>query len=501
MKKVVSLLVAVLLVLAVFPVINVSAAEVSLSSKEKAFINAVLNGESSLNLSGYKMTVKQLNEAEIKLFNLYPETHHYYKNCNYSYSGNYITKITSFNYKNGYTKKSIKSSIAEIESMLSPVLRDINSNWTDAQKALYLHDWICVNFKYDMDFYSDRTLANYTLYELITEGKGVCQAYAFTYKYLLDKCGIENYFVLSTEDDHSWNVVKINGKWHHVDVTHDDPCIKLNSTVEIDYFGNAEHNFFLLSDDQINNGHHDNWYNPLGINIYCTDYTGGELWANADSAFVYDGGYWYYLDYEVGGLVRTANFSTYTHLATLEKKWYVGENNYYNAYYSGIYAYNGRIFYNDYYRIYSYDIETDTVDEIAYLQNLQDGSLFGFVMNGTNMNVLITKDINKNYTSGDFFIEKYMLCKGGHGDFAAWRIYGDGQIYNCDLCGTVFDCTDEILGDADGSGYVNTTDLAVLKLAMAGASNCSALADMDKSGVIDTTDLAALKLKLAGVGV
>jgi hypothetical protein len=66
---------------------EVSAA-VSISNKEKAFINAVLNGESSLNLSGYKMTVSELNTAEAKLLYLHPEVWHYYTSCSYSYSGN-----------------------------------------------------------------------------------------------------------------------------------------------------------------------------------------------------------------------------------------------------------------------------------------------------------------------------------------------------------------------------------------------------------------------------
>lgn len=498
-KKIVSLFIAVLILIGIIPNIDVSAA--TLTNKEKVFINAVLNGESSLNLSGYKITTNELLNIEQKLFYLYPETHHYYYNCNYNYSGNYVTKITSFNYKNGYTKSSIKTSKAKIEEALSSVLSGVNSSWNEAQKALYFHDWICVNFKYDMDFYANRSLANYTIYELLTEGKGVCQSYAFLYKYLLDRVGIENYYVLSVEDDHSWNVVKINGKWHHVDVTHDDPCIALNSNVKIDFKGKAYHDFFLLSNAQINNGNHDNWYNPLGIQTTCVDYTGGELWVNADSAIVYENGYWYYLDYEVGGLVRTSDFYNYTYLASLEKKWYKGgnQNSWYYGYYSGIGAFNGRIFYSDSYRIYSYDIKNDTVDYIAGLSTLANGSLFGFTMTGKSMKILITKDIRNNYTAGNFIEEEYVICSDGHGDFAAWRVLGSGQVYDCSLCGAVFDFTDEISGDANGDGTVNTLDLAVLKLALAGVSGCRALVDMDKNGVVDTVDLANLKLKLAGL--
>ncbi len=499
MKKIVSLVVALLLLLGIVPVIGASAA-VSVTDKEQAFINAVLNGESSLNLSGYKMTKSELATAENKLLYLHPEVWHYYKNCNYNYSGNIVTKITSFNYKNGYTKTTIKQSLNEIDTLTRPILNGVRSDWSDVEKALYLHDYIATNYYYDTEIYSVRDNANFHIYELLTEGKGVCQSYAFLYKYLLDRVGVENYYIYSNDDDHAWNVVKINGKWHHVDITFDDPCIALNSQIQIDYYGKAEHDYFLLSEAQLKDGKHDNWINPLGVTTNCVDYTGGELWKNADSSIVYDGGYWYYLDYEVGGLVRTADFYTYTHLATLEKQWYINSGTgSLNNYYSGIYAYNGRIFYCDSRRIYSYDISGNRVDEIAHLNSWSNGAIFGFVMNGRTMRLLLTQNINVYNKNGQYMYDTYVLCNSGHGDYAYWWNHGAGRVYGCDLCGTLFDCTDAVLGDADGSGYVNVTDLAILKLATAGVANCSPLADMDKSGVVDTSDLAALKLKLAGV--
>ena len=57
-----------------------------------------------------------------------------------------------------------------------------------------------------------------------------------------------------------------------------------------------------------------------------------------------------------------------------------------------------------------------------------------------------------------------------------------------------------IPGDANGDGNVDTTDLAAMKLYLAGATNEIAPGvDADGSGVIDTGDLATLKLILAGL--
>lgn len=57
-----------------------------------------------------------------------------------------------------------------------------------------------------------------------------------------------------------------------------------------------------------------------------------------------------------------------------------------------------------------------------------------------------------------------------------------------------------VQGDCDGDGLVNTSDLAALKLYLAGATETIETgADIDKNGKIDTGDLAGLKLHLAGV--
>jgi hypothetical protein len=59
---------------------------------------------------------------------------------------------------------------------------------------------------------------------------------------------------------------------------------------------------------------------------------------------------------------------------------------------------------------------------------------------------------------------------------------------------------DILLGDVNGDDNVDTTDLASLKLNLAGlSSEVGEGADLNGDGNIDTTDLAELKLKLAGL--
>lgn len=57
-----------------------------------------------------------------------------------------------------------------------------------------------------------------------------------------------------------------------------------------------------------------------------------------------------------------------------------------------------------------------------------------------------------------------------------------------------------IIGDVDGDKLVNTTDLALMKLFLAGVGEIDEVAgDVSGDGKVDTTDLAQLKLYLAGV--
>ncbi len=58
-------------------------------------------------------------------------------------------------------------------------------------------------------------------------------------------------------------------------------------------------------------------------------------------------------------------------------------------------------------------------------------------------------------------------------------------------------------GDCNGDGNVDTTDLAEMKLFLAGLNELTGVAelgaDLNQDGSVDTTDLASLKLKLAGL--
>ncbi len=135
--------------------------------------------------------------------------------------------------------------------MLDEAVSEVNPNWSEAEKALYLHDWMAFMFDYndEKNSYDDEeteTAAGRmkrSPYALYNEGKAVCEGYARMYNLLLGRVGVESQIVISPSLKHGWNIVNVDGKWYHVDITKDD---KIGSPP-----GTVRHNYFL-------NGH---WWN------------------------------------------------------------------------------------------------------------------------------------------------------------------------------------------------------------------------------------------------
>lgn len=95
---------------------------------------------------------------------------------------------------------------------------------TRVQKIKAIHDYICEIATYD-DTYS-----RFTAYEglIDSEHSFVCQGYSLLFYKMCIMSGIPCRFMpgdgITSEGKtpHAWNIVKIDGKWYHVDVTWDD---------------------------------------------------------------------------------------------------------------------------------------------------------------------------------------------------------------------------------------------------------------------------------------
>ena len=140
------------------------------------------------------------------------------------------------------------------------VARVTTSSMTPIQKALHIRSWIMGRVQYDYDSKKDKKNhvdASVFLHQK-SDGKyyTVCDGYARCYEILMNKAGIQTYYVvdykynIEEEEGHCWNLIKLNNKWYHVDVTWDDGKT-----------GDDRYDNFLCPDAQFDNDGHGtyNW--------------------------------------------------------------------------------------------------------------------------------------------------------------------------------------------------------------------------------------------------
>lgn len=136
-------------------------------------------------------------------------------------------------------EKNVDDAVAFIVSRLT------HKDMIDDEKLKLIHDYILTNVDY-----LDRPECS-SVYSALFYGKANCEGYAMlTYK-MLKEAGIDN--IIVTNEDHAWNVVRINGLWYHVDTTWNDGIKK-------DY---GFYKYYNLTDTQIRESR--NYSNEYGI--------------------------------------------------------------------------------------------------------------------------------------------------------------------------------------------------------------------------------------------
>ena len=112
-----------------------------------------------------------------------------------------------------------------------------NTNGSEYEIALYLHDWLLDQLEYDNSL-------KWSLAEsALTRGLGTCQAYESAYAKLLSAAGVENAETRDTYDGHTRNAVKLDDEWYQVDCTWDDTSDNFYADLD------QRHLYFCLTDE------------------------------------------------------------------------------------------------------------------------------------------------------------------------------------------------------------------------------------------------------------
>ena len=252
---------------------------------ENALVNLVEKGGSVLDIASLSIPADQISDVVMLFINRHPEYYWLsFESCDVE-NGIAVTLYEDVKPFMGKSRSTVFGS-SSLEEATKKALAVVKPEMSDLEKALVLHDYIALNTEYDYQGYLNGNLPNsvFTIEGTLVEGKAVCQGYALAYQYLLNKVGIESKYVASSAMNHGWNLVKIFGRWYHVDVTWDDPVW--------DQLGQVKHQYFLLSDAGIMGLKHYSWEvwdngtetAPAAVSEVYNTY----FWRNIDT------GIWYY---------------------------------------------------------------------------------------------------------------------------------------------------------------------------------------------------------------
>lgn len=150
--------------------------------------------------------------------------------------------------------------IININNKLTEIEKEIYINkLTERDKILAIHDYIINNTKYNVEDENKSGTASSTAIGVLFNNLATCNGYTDTTSLFLDRLNIPNLRI--SNDKHIWNLVYIDNKWYHIDVTWDDPINKLDSNSNIlthDYFLKTSEEFEKIGQDKPENKHNFN---------------------------------------------------------------------------------------------------------------------------------------------------------------------------------------------------------------------------------------------------
>ena len=186
---------------------------------------------------------------------------------------NYLTSISNFTHPyNTFTKfntsigsngiiifeKIKRYSKEEIDETNKMVDKIYNENYDESKNVRdnikIFHDYIINHTKYDTKYKKDEINYNSTsstAYGTLKNGVAICTGYTEAMQLFLEKLNVKNYRISS--NTHEWNLVFVEGKWLHLDLTWDDPLVSDGSDTITD-------KYFLIDTNTLssfNDGEHD----------------------------------------------------------------------------------------------------------------------------------------------------------------------------------------------------------------------------------------------------
>ena len=312
---------------------------------EERIVEGIKAWQTNIDVSGLGLTSDDIDNGAVRyIINSHPEFISLSGGYRYWTSGSTITKI-EFTYLTNAEEEQ-----QELDTALQEVKSKIDtSGMSDEEIVLAYHEYLTSTVAYAYEDYFNGTIAanhGYDMYGALVKHSCVCQGYAETMFYLLREAGLSCAIASSENINHAWNIVKIHGKWYHIDATWDDPVW--------DMPGRSYHDYFLVSFDTMNKNtliNHTKDRTDMVVSAQWGDtyttavdttYESGKFWNGIAKVIFYKDGYWYSIS--EGSSKTSFNINKYQYSTNINKvlysgtaKWTTPSGGYYPGVYSSIY--------------------------------------------------------------------------------------------------------------------------------------------------------------------
>ncbi|MBQ0109973.1 MAG: hypothetical protein KBS44_06830, partial [Clostridiales bacterium] len=212
MKKLTAILITAFILILSVPFLSASAE----TELETAIRSALEQHKSSLDISKYNYDEDEAAEVFFRFLLNAPELFYSDAAIDFDMAKDNV-HVSKYEFVYLMSASEAKTATVKYNEKLDEIISYMPDDLDDFGKILWIHNYICENFEYD----DDEEI--YDAYNMLMQGKGVCQGYTLLFDALLERVGINSRYVDSEEINHIWNIVELDGEWYYVDTTWDDP--------------------------------------------------------------------------------------------------------------------------------------------------------------------------------------------------------------------------------------------------------------------------------------
>ncbi len=454
MKRIVSALLILVMLFACLPLSGFAATQSDIDSAYAVIVTGIKAFDERINVFDYQITLDEFIDIYNDITFNEPLLFSMDDNISYNRRDGYIYEVIPVY---AMTESEYETCLDFVNNEIDKILATLPTGLDNYETALYLHDYICLNFEYDYT-YSKRDV-----YTMLKDGSAVCQGYQLLYDELMTRVDIPVSSVYSESINHIWNQIQIDGEWYHVDATWDDPSDYSNN----DIYAYADHENFLVSDSMAATIHGTN--DMLADNVCDSTRFDNASWHGVTSAFGFANGNAYAMNGSGINLVDIKNGTSSLVFEYTGTIWKDAFSSYFMTDTCfGSYA-DMLIYYSDT-TFFVYD-PVENTSSTLYAPELGSEHILAFYINGNVLNYItyITDDQQSatNHTYTISFEDK--------------------------------------IGDVDGDGVYTALDYSLLKRYVVGTYQMSesqlAISDINDDGRIDSIDYVLLKRAVVGTYV